>query len=38
MIQINDTVTKALIPYGIAPRRRACCPNKAQQTTRGVTS
>lgn len=38
MIQINDTGAKALIRYGIAPRRRACRAATAQPGNRGVTS
>jgi hypothetical protein len=38
MIEIKDMGASAFDRYGIAPRRRACRPDKAQQSTRGVTS
>ena len=37
MIQVNEFLSTTMISYGIAPRRRACWPTKAQQSTRGVT-
>jgi hypothetical protein len=37
MINVTDTPGLLPDPNGIAPRRRACWPTKAQQSTRGVT-
>jgi hypothetical protein len=35
MIHVMDIAGPHRKPYGIAPRLRECCPDKAHRTTRG---